>query len=401
MDNRNLGAGTGVQPLTVNGTAQPTTLGWSATLTGVSWAHNSFAGIVFPGGGATVKALRENRSGSWSQINTGGTTEVLSRKYLTLYVDHGVNPTAGSYRYILLPGADTATTAARAAAPTVTVLANTANVQAISDTATGVTAANFFTAGTAGPITVSAPCSVLMRESGGQLRVTVADPTRAATTITVTIARSGYGTASGDGRISVTGLSPITLVAEVGGSLGGSRTITFGSGAAVTGGQHLSLSPTADAYVRDGGYATVNYGADSTLVVKNDAAGYARRAYLRFDLTSLPAAPKRAVLWVSGNTSDSAGTHTTVSAYAVSADGWTESGVTWNTAPALGSLLSTAPLCQVADWIPLDVTAFVQAQHAGDRTATIALWQAAPGRATVLNSRTNSTRPPFLQVVTG
>ncbi|MEV4411520.1 polysaccharide lyase family 8 super-sandwich domain-containing protein [Catellatospora sp. NPDC049609] len=400
VDNRNLGGGTGIQPLVVDGTAQPTTIGWSATLSGVGWAHNSFAGIVFPGG-ATVKALREARSGSWSQINTGGTTEVLTRRYLTLYVDHGVNPSAGSYRYILMPGADTAATAARAAAPTVSVLANTASVQAISDTTTGVSAANFFAAGTAGPITVSAPCSVLMRESGGQLKVSVADPTRAATTITVTIARGGYATASGDGRISVTGLNPITLVVEVGGALGASRTITFGTGGAVTGGQHVSLPPTADAYVRDGGYATANYGADSTLVVKNDGTGYARRSYLKFDLTSLPAAPKRAVLWVSGNTADSVGTHTTISAYAVSADGWTENAVTWNTAPALGALLSTAPLCQVADWIPLDVTAFVQAQHAGDRVATIALWQAALGRATQLNSRTNTTRPPFLQVVTG
>ncbi|GAB4048235.1 polysaccharide lyase family 8 super-sandwich domain-containing protein [Catellatospora paridis] len=398
VDNRNLGGGTGNQPLTVNGTAQLASLG-SATFTGVNWAHNSFAGIVFPGG-ATVRALRESRSGSWSQINTGGTTEVLTRKYLTLYVDHGVNPTAGSYSYHLLPGADTATTAARAASPTVTVLANTANAQAISDTATGVTAANFFAAGTAGTITVSAPCSVLMRESGGQLKVTVADPTRNATTITVTIARSGYGTASGDGRITVTGLNPIKLVVEVGGALGGSRTITFGTGGTVTGGQHFTLAPTADAHTRDGSYATTNYNG-ATLEVKNDGVGYARKAFLKFDLTSLSAAPKRAVLWVSGNTADSVGTHTSISAYAVSADSWTESGITWNTAPALGAQLSTAPLCQVADWIPLDVTPFVQAEYAGDKTATIGLWQAAPGRATVLNSRSNATRPAFLQVVTG
>ncbi|WP_155371101.1 CBM96 family carbohydrate-binding protein, partial [Catellatospora vulcania] len=357
--------------------------------------------IVFPGG-ATVKALREARSGSWSQINTGGTTEVLTRRYLTLYIDHGVNPTTGSYSYHLLPGADTTRTANRAAAPTVTVLANTSGVQAITDTATGVTAANFFAAGTAGPITVSAPCSVLMRESGGQLKVTVADPTRAATTITVTIARSGYSTATGDGRITVTGLNPIKLVAEVGGALGSSRTITFGTGSTVTGGQHLALAPTADAYVRDGAsYAGANYGTETTLVVKNDAVGYARRAYLKFDLTALTAAPKRAVLWVSGNTADSLGTHTTISAYAVTADTWTETGLTWNTAPALGAPLSTAPLCQVADWIPLDVTSFVQAEYAGNKTATIALWQAALGRATQLNSRTNTTRPAFLEIVTG
>ncbi|MBV1851633.1 polysaccharide lyase family 8 super-sandwich domain-containing protein [Catellatospora tritici] len=399
IDNRNLGGGTGTQTCTVDGSPQLTTVGSAATFTNASWAHNTFAGFVFPGG-ATFKGLRETRSGSWSQINTGGTTDVISRKYLTMWFDHGTTPSGASYSYLLLPGATTATTANRAANPTVSILANSGSVQAISDTATGVTAANFFAAGTAGPITVSAPCSVLLRESGGQLKVSVADPTRTATTITVTINRGGYATASGDPQVSVIGLNPVTLVVETGGSLGASRTITLGTGAAVTGGALVTLAPTADAHVRDGSYATTNFNGN-TLEIKNDGTGYARRAYLKFDLSGLASAPKRAVLWVSGNTADSIGTHTTISAYAVAADSWSESTVTWNTAPALGAQLSTAPLCQVADWIPLDVTSFARAEYAGDKTATVGLWQAVAGRATIVNSRTNTTRPAFLQVVTG
>jgi hypothetical protein len=104
------------------------------------------------------------------------------------------------------------------------------------------------------------------------------------------------------------------------------------------------------------------------------------------------------VLWVSGHTADSAGTHTTISAYAA-ASGWSEAGITWNTAPPLGKSQSTAPLCDVADWMPLDVTALIQSAYLRDRKATVALYQDPPGRATVINSRENVARPPFLQVI--
>ncbi|MGW8955514.1 polysaccharide lyase family 8 super-sandwich domain-containing protein [Streptomyces sp. NPDC055709] len=401
VDNRNLGSGSGSHAFSVNGTTQPTTMGWSATLAGTTWAHQGdYSGYVFLAG-ATIKALREERTGRWSDISTVSSTTELSRKYLTVYLDHGVNPTNASYSYLLLPGASASETAARAADPTVTVLANTSTIQAISDSATGVTAANFFSAGTAGPVTVSAPCSVLMREADGRLHVAVADPTRSATTITVTIARDGYATATGDSQISVTGLDPITLVVETGGSLGTSRTITLGAGSAVSGGQHVSLSPAADSFVRDGSYAATNYGADTLITVKNNPTGYARRGYLKFDLGALPAVPRRAVLWLSGNTNDSAGSHTDISAYAVSSDNWTEAGITWNTAPPLGARLATAPLCDVTDWIPLDVTSFVEAQPAGDGTISIGLWQETTGLATMVNSRSSTSRPAFLQVITG
>ncbi|UUN25667.1 polysaccharide lyase family 8 super-sandwich domain-containing protein [Streptomyces sp. FIT100] len=400
VDNRNLGA-TGPHKFTVDGTVKPTTTGYEETLTGIRWAHiDGMGGYVFPGG-ATVRAKREARTGAWRDIHVGSSTTALTRVYLTMWYDHGTDPTAGTYAYQLLPGADTTTTAQRAQNPTFTVLANTANVQAITDTATGVTAANFLAAGTAGPITVSAPCSVLMRESGGTLSVSVADPTRAATTITVTLNRTGYTTASGDEEVSILGLSPVKLLVETGGSEGGPRRITLGTGPSVTAGQTVTLSPTSDAHTRDGSYATTNYGAGTLLDIKTDATGYNRRAYLKFDLASLPAAPRRAVLWLHGETADSTGTQGTLGAYATTgADSWTEPGLTWNNQPALGALQSTAPLCENKDWIPLDVTALVTAAHHGDGIATVALAQATKGLAVQVHSRQNAEHRPFLQVIT-
>jgi hyaluronate lyase len=399
VDNRNLGAAAGNQALTVDGVAQPVTPGWSATLPGARWAHLAgFGGYVFPGG-ATIKALREQRTGAWRTINTGGSTTAITRPYLTMWFDHGVNPTAGAYSYLLLPGATASATAARAASPQVSVLANSASVQAITDTATAITAANFYAAGTAGPITVSAPCSVLVRETGNTLSVAVADPTRAAATITVTINRTGYSTADGDPRIAVLDTDPITLLVEVGGAQGASRAITFGTGTAVIPKRATVIAPAADTYVQDGSAADTNFGADPLIAIKNAPAGFHRRGFLKFDLTGLPAAPRRAVLWTYGEVSDAGGTQAMIQSRAVFDDTWTETGLTWNNQPALGATLSSAALGDSSDWIPLDVTAHVQNQYTGDRLATIALVQATAGLFVSLSSRTNAGNRPFLQVI--
>ncbi|MFD3799296.1 polysaccharide lyase family 8 super-sandwich domain-containing protein [Streptomyces californicus] len=187
VDNRNLGP-TGNAPFTVDGSAKPLTLPWSATLTGASWAHlGGHGGYVFPGG-ATVKALRENRTGRWRDINTGGSADQLSRKYLTLWFDHGKDPSDASYAYQLLPGATEQRTAARAAdSGWLRVLANSDDQQGVAVPSLGLTAVNFWFGGTAGPLVADAPCSVMVTEHGdGTATVCVSDPMRKRTSLTLT-----------------------------------------------------------------------------------------------------------------------------------------------------------------------------------------------------------------------
>ncbi|MFC6594267.1 polysaccharide lyase family 8 super-sandwich domain-containing protein [Kitasatospora paranensis] len=401
LDNRNLGA-TGTHALTVDGTVQPSTLGWTQQFSGArAFALAGFGACVVPAG-AQVHALREARTGAWSDINAGGDTAAITRRYLTLWLDHGTDPGGASYEYLLMPGADAATAAARAAAPRAVVLANTATVQAVTDSASGTTAANFFAAGTAGPITVDGPCSVLLREQSGTLTVCVADPSRTAATVRVTIARTGCASAQSDPGLTVLGVSgAVTLLAETGGTQGASLRATLTADAAhpVSPGTARALAPTADSYVRDGSYAGTNYGSDTTLTVKNDATGYARIALLGFDPSALPAV-RRAVLWVHGAVADSGGVQTSLQACAV--DGtWTETAVTWANRPALGAALGTGQATARADWTGLDVTSAVAAAAAaGTPGFALALWQPAKGLAVVLSSRQAGSFQPFLEVVT-
>lgn len=222
MDNRKLGA-SGDAALTVDGRLQPATAG-TTTFRGAGWAHLAGAsGYVFPGG-ADVTVLRETRTGAWHDISTGGPTATLSRDYATLFVDHGTAPSDEGYSYILMPGAAKSAVAQRAGQPTwLTTLANTARQQGIDISGLGVTAVNFWTAGTAGPITADAPASVLIRKIGdGRAVVCIADP--AAANVSTTISWKHPVSAVVSKPASVTSVST-----------GGSLSITLGDLTAAAG----------------------------------------------------------------------------------------------------------------------------------------------------------------------
>ncbi|MFE9429130.1 DNRLRE domain-containing protein [Kitasatospora sp. NPDC006697] len=62
-----------------------------------------------------------------------------------------------------------------------------------------------------------------------------------------------------------------------------------------------------------------------------------------------------------GNVQDFGGSQTTLQALATTSDTWTESGVTWNTAPARTTALGTGTVTSSPDRIGLDVTGAVAA----------------------------------------
>ncbi len=148
---------------------------------GTGWAHlEGHGGYVVPAG-QFLRTLREDRTGAG-----------VTRAYVTLWLDHGVDPDAAGYVYHLLPGASRAGTAARAADPGwARVLANTSAQQGVEVPSLGVTAVNFWAGGRvggrAGALTASDPCALLVRDLGdGTATVTVADPRRALDGLTVT-----------------------------------------------------------------------------------------------------------------------------------------------------------------------------------------------------------------------
>ncbi|WP_030667341.1 polysaccharide lyase 8 family protein [Streptomyces cellulosae] len=169
VDNRNLGE---------NGT--------QTFVRGHGWAHlEDHGGWIVPEG--SLRTLREDRTGAWSDINTGSATERRTRRWQTLWLDHGTDPTDASYLYVLLPGASRRTVAARAAdRHWLSVLANDSACQAVRVPSLGLTAANFWRAGTAAGLTASAGASVLLRRRGRTASLCVSEPPRTGVPLRIT-----------------------------------------------------------------------------------------------------------------------------------------------------------------------------------------------------------------------
>lgn len=227
VENRNLHEH-GTNALVVDGEAQPVEQDWSARFAAARWAHLAGVGGYLFLGGAPLHALRESRTGAWSDINGGGSPTPITRRYLTLWFDHGANPSEGSYAYALLPGASAERTAALAAQPGFEIVANSPNVHAVRVPGLGLTAVNFWRAGTVAGITADRPCSLVVREDAAGLAVAVADPLQQQASVVVSLARPGYRTWTGDSTITVHAVRPvIRLRADTAGAQGRSHQATF------------------------------------------------------------------------------------------------------------------------------------------------------------------------------
>ncbi|MFF5104922.1 polysaccharide lyase 8 family protein [Streptomyces sp. NPDC000134] len=150
------------------------------------WAHLEDHGgwLVLDGDLCT---LREDRTGAWSDINATSSPERRTRRWQTLWLDHGTDPADATYAYVLLPGARRRAVARRAAdRHWLTVLGNDAQRQAVAVPALGLTAANFWEAGTAGPLTVTRGASVLVRRRARTLALRVSEPPRTGEPLEIT-----------------------------------------------------------------------------------------------------------------------------------------------------------------------------------------------------------------------
>ncbi|WP_405698973.1 polysaccharide lyase 8 family protein [Streptomyces sp. NBC_01383] len=223
VENRGLGA-RGRNRLLVDGVPQPVEQGRADEFGRARWAHlDGVGGYVFPEG-APLHALREERTGTWRAIDTGadtsGSTDPVTRRYLTLRLDHGISPTDDGYAYVLLPGASAAATAVWSHSRPVRIVANDAAAQAVEDRRAGLTAVHFWGAGSAAGITSSGPASVLVRRRGAQVSVAVADPGRTQTSVTVELPFRVRSVAQSDATVRVTPGRRTVVTVEAGGSRG-------------------------------------------------------------------------------------------------------------------------------------------------------------------------------------
>jgi hypothetical protein len=128
----------------------------------------------------------------------------------------------------------------------------------------------------------------------------------------------------------------------------------------------------ADAFVKSGVNADLNFGVASGIEIKNaptTAPDNSRNGYVRFSLAGVSSNVNSARLRFFGKAATST---KSTAVHEVTNTTWIESGaggITWNNAPVMGAALGTVTVGLADAWWEWDVTSFVQAQKAAGATA--------------------------------
>ena len=225
VENRNLHSA-GTNALTVDGTTRVPNLGDATSVTKARWAHlDGVGGYVFPSG-SDLQLKREARTGTWRDINAGGPTTAYTRRYLTMWFDHGTDPTGAAYSYLVAPGASAERTKQLAQSPDFLILRNTAKTQAVLHKA--LTLANFWQPDRVADLEAVTPCSVVRRIRGREIDLAVSDPTQVATTVRFQLHVPGLQVVRADPGITTRrGVRSTEVIVDVTAAAGASRYLTL------------------------------------------------------------------------------------------------------------------------------------------------------------------------------
>jgi PKD repeat protein len=144
-----------------------------------------------------------------------------------------------------------------------------------------------------------------------------------------------------------------------------------------------TFAPSADAYVTSSN-PTKNYGTNIALRVRAPSNAY--RSYLTFTTSGLVGTVRSATLRVF--VTDASPVGGTV--YSV-ANGWTETGITWNNAPALGAAVGTAGATTNGTWKEIDLGSAI----GGNGTFSVAIASTSTNSA-YYSSRQGSNPPQLV-----
>ena len=152
-----------------------------------SWILHDNIGYVFPKGGK-LKIEAQSKEGSWNWVASRYPDERINADIFKLWFDHGINPAAKSYSYILIPNADKPTLNQLEKSPF-----NISNIKDRQEVVTndGKTAGIvFYSNGKAdifGGVEVSKPCIIMLKKDASDVVISIADPTQQLVEIEIVI----------------------------------------------------------------------------------------------------------------------------------------------------------------------------------------------------------------------
>lgn len=320
------------------------------------WVLHNGIGYVFPKGG-NVSVSNQQQSGTWKSINATTSSEMVTKDVFKMWFDHGIKPTNGGYSYIVVPNKNTATEMNAYSANNIEILANTDSLQVVRHTGLNLLSLIFYRAATFtnGDISISADrgCAMIIKNIGtSEVEVNISDPSRTQTSITL---KTTFPSIDGIKELKCT--FPKYPDPYAGSSF---KYVINKDTPEYSPVKYQYIYASEDSWVRDGDYANTNYGATNTLVVKKDADGYNREAYIKFDLQTIDVTKYKNIflsLYVANSNSSIHDTQWNIGY--VADNTWRESSITWNNKPATSNIISTVSTVPAGSNIMVNITQVV------------------------------------------
>ena len=152
IENRKLNKNEELDNITI-GTAEKDialSMGEEQQISKAVWAHldssieKADIGYYFPEA-TDIYALKEARQGSYKDIRSGDSADIITNNYFTMWIDHGTMPEDERYEYVLLPSKTIEETKKYAEEPDIVILANNELAQGVKENNLNIIAINFWT----------------------------------------------------------------------------------------------------------------------------------------------------------------------------------------------------------------------------------------------------------------
>lgn len=167
----------------INGQEYTDTPGWVKRSGRVHWTWlENTGGYIFLDAKdpkPTEKVFkREKKCGCWRDVTGDGKADEICREYVSVIINHGVNPKDGKYAYAILPLATREQTGEAQANPPWNILRNDGNVQAVEYTYPEgeLLFATLWSGGEVNGIKVDKGCQLIWGRWNGEWCLSVSDP---------------------------------------------------------------------------------------------------------------------------------------------------------------------------------------------------------------------------------
>ncbi len=167
------------------------------SLQGPTWVHHDHVACVFPQA-ADLRVRAGEQTGSWKSISSQSSDDPVAHDVFKLWIDHGTKPKGATYVYVVVPDVTAGDARRYADEIPVTVLRNECDLQAVRHRGLRLTGIAFYKPGSLEisrglTIGVDRACLLLVRQRGGRLAITAANPRNRKMTVNVTVSRKLKG----------------------------------------------------------------------------------------------------------------------------------------------------------------------------------------------------------------